>query len=482
MKKNLIEELKRIHSITYGEKVIEEQNLLDRILSDVGLKDDAKKVDDPKKADLVSSDVEEFFNNLESIDGPLFQQSYGGMEYQKDVESVQMGLILLGYELPRFGVDGLFGPETAMAVNKFKTDNNITDNEINENINEVALIAPVPTQRVSSNYGEKRGDITHPGVDISVPSGTEIKSPADGKVLDARFKSGACGGTIQIEHGNGFVSRYCHCKDIRVSIGDMVKQGDVVGLTGGAANDVGKGNSRGAHLHFELKKNGALVDPLDYIGAEAGTYDLSKEGGKSKATISPQMVQVMIGKLKERGVTSEELSKLIDSVKTGGGANFTDIDLTTEEGKEKYTKICQKFINTRSSNLLGITGEMLTKGAVRAFERYKRFVPAELALAQLATEGGFSSNPDARPIKTKNPFNVGNVDDGTDVYENDVQSGINKYYELIAKNYLGRGKTANDLATNFVNKDGNRYASSTEYERSINQIASQANRIAQTVA
>jgi murein DD-endopeptidase MepM/ murein hydrolase activator NlpD/GH24 family phage-related lysozyme (muramidase) len=313
MKKSLREELERMLTITYGEKVIEEQNLLNRILSDIGLDKTEKKVDDPKKADLVSSDVQEFYDNLESIESPIFQQKYGGMEYQKDVESVQIGLILLGYELPRFGVDGLFGPETANAVNKFKTDNNIKDEEVsvNENINEVALIAPVSTQKVTSNYGEKRSYESHPGVDIAVPSGTEIKSPADGKVLDARFKAGACGGTIQIEHGNGFVSRYCHCKDIRVSIGDMVKQGDVVGLTGGAANDNGKGNSRGPHLHFELKKNGSLVDPLDYIGADAGTYDLSKEGSL-KSSITPQMVGVMIGKLKEKGVTSEELSKLID--------------------------------------------------------------------------------------------------------------------------------------------------------------------------
>lgn len=308
MKKNLIEQLERMHRLNYGKQVIKE-GFLDDILKSTGL----RKADDPKKADLVGADVEEYFNTLESIDSPIFQKNLGNMEYQKDVESVQVGLMILGYELPRFGVDGLFGPETAQAVNKFKTDNNIKD-EVKESINEAPLEAPVPIQGVSSEFGAKRSYENHPGVDLKASSGTEIKSPADGKVLTAEFKTSSCGGTIQVEHGNGFTSRYCHCKDIRVSVGQMVKQGDVLGLSGGAKGDKGAGNSKGAHLHFELKKNGQLVDPLDYIGVEAGSYDLSKSGGGIKASITPEMVEVLISKLKDKGVTSEDLKKHIDTI------------------------------------------------------------------------------------------------------------------------------------------------------------------------
>jgi len=304
MKKNLIEQLERIHRLNYGKQVIKE-GFLDDILKSTGL----RKADDPKKADLVSADVDEYFKTLESIDAPIFEKNLGNMEYQKDVESVQIGLIILGYELPRFGVDGLFGPETAAAINKFKSDNNIK-----ESINEAALEAPIQISGVSSKFGAKRSYENHPGVDLKAASGTEIKSPADGKVLDAEFKDNACGGTIQIEHGNGFVSRYCHCKDIKVSAGQIVKQGEVVGLSGGAKGDKGAGRSTGAHLHFELKKNGQLVDPLDYIGANVGSYDLSKSGGKVKASITPEMVEVLIDKLKTKGVTSEDLKKHIDTI------------------------------------------------------------------------------------------------------------------------------------------------------------------------
>jgi len=131
---------------------------------------------------------------------------------------------------------------------------------------------------------------------------------------------------------------------------------------------------------------------------------------------------------------------------------------------------------------LNITGAMMATGAKQAFDKYQKFVPAELALAQLATEGGIGNNdPNSRPIKTRNPFNVGNTDNGDNVVHNDVQSGINTYYNLIANNYLGKGKTANDLVNNFINHTGQRYAG-PDYEKSVNSIASQANKIAQTVA
>jgi len=158
---------------------------------------------------------------------------------------------------------------------------------------------------------------------------------------------------------------------------------------------------------------------------------------------------------------------------------FTDLDLTTVEGENAYTEICDKFIRTRPPNLLGIKGEMLTLGAKKAFQMYRKYVPPELALAQLAAEGGIGNkNPNSRPIKTRNPFNVGNVDSGANIEHGNVQSGIDAYYSLIARNYLVKGKTASDLANNFVNKNNQRYATAGTYERAISKIASQANMIA----
>jgi hypothetical protein len=153
--------------------------------------------------------------------------------------------------------------------------------------------------------------------------------------------------------------------------------------------------------------------------------------------------------------------------------NFLDLDLNNPKDFKKYEEIANKFISSRSSNLLGINGAMLANAAKTSLNNYKRYVPVELALAQLSQEGGFVNNPNARPIKTKNPFNVGNVDSGKNVFYNSVQSGIQRYYDLISKNYLTGGKTASDLLNNFVNSSGNRYAKDKNYESSISKIANQ---------
>ena len=172
------------------------------------------------------------------------------------------------------------------------------------------MINPVGSSKVSSPFGEKRSYENHPGVDIPVPSGTPIKSPLDGVVKTANINHNRqCGGTIDIDYGNGFWSRFCHCRKIEVKQGDVVKRGQVVGQTGGSKGDTGAGNSQGPHLHFTLKKDGQLVDPMKYIDRiDAGTSDFSMSGATQSSDGD--------GKTNWDDFFNKDTSKLLDKVLT----------------------------------------------------------------------------------------------------------------------------------------------------------------------
>jgi murein DD-endopeptidase MepM/ murein hydrolase activator NlpD len=480
MKRTLKEDLERIHGLTYGKKVLNE-SFIDNILNKVGLssKDDNKKVDDPKKADLVTTDVQQFFDNIKkaSDGGGLSQQGQGSMTYQKEVESMQIGLIMMGYELPKHGVDGLFGPETASAVSKF------TNEKLGKTISESKLV-----DKTNGIIG-KPGQGTHNATDwqsrnawdVTAPLGSNVYSISNGVVGKVRqgggtlVKSGGkkiYGDQITINSNDGKPNVFYTHIETNLKSGDSVKEGDVIGTI----MDMG---GITPHLHIGLE-SGNLSTYVPDLKNATGGFEGGSSQTMSKAT--PEMLNKLLELLKQKGVTSEELKKYIDSVTTGGGVLFTDIDLNTDEGKKAYAEISQKFIDTRKPNLLGITGEMMMKGAEKAFKETNKYVPPELALAQLAAEGGIGNNdPNSRPIRTKNPFNVGNTESGANVQHGDVQSGINTYYSLIGRNYLGKGKTANDLVQNFVNKDGNHYAVAGNYESALRSIVPQVNRIAQPI-
>jgi hypothetical protein len=321
--------------------------------------------------------------------------------------------------------------------------------------------------------------------DVTAPIGSEVFSISNGTVSKVRkggnelIKSGVkkiFGDQVTVKSNDGKPDAFYTHLQTNLTPGSTIKQGDVIGT-------IVKMGGITPHLHVGLS-SGNLSSYTDIKSATGGGSGSSSNSGSqgSMVTASPEMLNKLLGMLKSRGVKSEELKSYIDSVTTGGGVEFTDLDLTTDEGVNAYSQICQKFIDSKGANPLGITGKMMADGAKQAFEKYKKYVPAELALSQLVLEGGIGNkDTNSKPIRTKNPFNVGNVDSGAVVQYGQVQTAINTYYNLIAKSYLSKGKTAKDLIGNFVNGSGNRYASATDYESKLNKLVSQANRIAQPI-
>lgn len=141
----------------------------------------------------------------------------------------------------------------------------------------------------------------------------------------------------------------------------------------------------------------------------------------------------------------------------------------------KYKELADKFLAAKGAT--GVTGADLARAAVNSYEKYGRTVPVELALAQLSQEGYLAKTKKPnKPQRTNNPFNVGNTDDGSTVTHSDVSSGIQKYYDLMAKSYL-KSKSSEELLNNFTNSAGNRYASDKNYEKRLKEHIKEINKI-----
>lgn len=111
--------------------------------------------------------------------------------------------------------------------------------------------------RITSGFG-RRGRGFHPGIDIAGPVGTPIRATADGIVVFASRKGGY-GKLIEIDHGNGYSTRYGHLMGFAVKKGERVRKGQVIGWIGLT------GRTTGPHLHYEVRRNNIPVNPRRYL-------------------------------------------------------------------------------------------------------------------------------------------------------------------------------------------------------------------------
>ena len=129
----------------------------------------------------------------------------------------------------------------------------------------IPAIQPVQNKdltRMASGYGMRMHPILkyrkmHHGMDFTAKKGTPIYATGDGKIIKAGRGSGF-GNVIYIDHGFGYITKYAHMSKFNTKKGQKVKRGDIIGFVGNT------GLSSGAHLHYEVHKNGQPINPVNF--------------------------------------------------------------------------------------------------------------------------------------------------------------------------------------------------------------------------
>ena len=131
-----------------------------------------------------------------------------------------------------------------------------------QNLNQISEENKKMLKGAESPFGSRVDPVTgaigafHEGIDIADDYGSQIVATAAGVVTFAGYTSGGYGNLVEIDHGNGFVTRYGHNSAVLVTVGMSVKQGQTIALMGST------GKSTGAHVHYEVRLNNTPVDPM----------------------------------------------------------------------------------------------------------------------------------------------------------------------------------------------------------------------------
>lgn len=166
--------------------------------------------------------------------------------------------------------------ETSSTVSKISRNHNAAFSTLEVDDKELQLLMSIPSMqpvenknlvRLASGFGKRihpfhKGNYKHPGVDFAATRGTPVMATAKGVVVDLRKEStlqAGYGNYIEIDHGNGIVTRYAHLEDVHVRVGQKISKGSTIGTVGMS------GGAIAPHVHYEIIRNGKQVDPVPYM-------------------------------------------------------------------------------------------------------------------------------------------------------------------------------------------------------------------------
>ena len=199
--------------------------------------------------------------NSDPISNEVRRAGLGGKNRYKDLDDFNTSDLIIGSTKK---VDEIM---KALAIQSVSLD------EITKLAKQKALllksipaIQPVKNEelkQMASGFGYRSDPFTkirkfHKGMDFSAKSGTPIYATGDGLVKKADAKVSGFGNHIEINHGYGYLTLYAHLSKYKVKAGQKVKRGDIIGYVGST------GRSEAPHLHYEVHKNGEVVNPLNF--------------------------------------------------------------------------------------------------------------------------------------------------------------------------------------------------------------------------
>lgn len=147
-----------------------------------------------------------------------------------------------------------------------------------ELLSAIPSIQPIKNKeltRIASGYGNRIHPIYktvqfHEGVDFTTAIGAPVYATGKGKVIRKNYSKRGYGNQLMIDHGYGYKTRYAHLAEFKVKAGETVQRGELIGTIGNS------GLSTGPHLHYEIRKNGKPVNPINYFHNELSPQEYQK--------------------------------------------------------------------------------------------------------------------------------------------------------------------------------------------------------------
>ncbi len=293
-----------------------------------------------KEPDIQDSTLVDFYKTLEDAAAAdmKFTQQSGAYEYSKEVENVQAALNFLGYDLPRYGVDGKFGPETGDAVARFKKDHPFAvklGRSIFEKTTVVGGQFKVDLENGPSNHGGRAlGNWQSDNAwDLFAPAGTTVNSYTAGrvkKIRDTNKRSGKVYGTqVTIEGDENYPDIfYTHLKNVKLKVGDQVGLGDYIG-------EICEWEDwpQGTHVHIGLPHGNhlnSLLSDSDKIFTGIKSADYFNESNIE--TIDAKFIKALISMLKKKGFSTTD-------IKTKYSVSAAAVALSSQEDEAFYEAI-----------------------------------------------------------------------------------------------------------------------------------------------